>query len=551
MACCVPLQLCDPTDNRPIVGSLDTSTGVATWFEVDGTAYAGDPALLIACVPDVGDPIVSPLVDNGDGTYTYTDEDGVVTIIEAGDPCSGFDEAPIACDAVTAILASDGTDCGPIDPCDLIPAHTFASCMTPGQTISAAPVVGAPPTAIQSTELDRGQVGTVVYGDEPPFTHIPVGTFPLTITVPPANPDCVLALHVVHGGYEDPDNGLWGSSWEGASLDTSNTSDISAPKSICESYGNWPNDAIGQNVWIMDPLTGNGGSTIDLDFTKSGDNGSSKGAVLQWYWSEICEPTGIPLNCADFDVASLVEETVTNGGTSADIDLGDCPATYFAAGRHVLGTNTGGAPGINEDVDWFVATSDGSGLTETYDTNSFNTPGAVCQIGSAHGVVDAGTGSWTYDHMTNSTGQGSTPIFSNFCGLPLLCNDLEPAAGGGTSDSCEVTVTNSNCNKDGVVRCSVQASITICGDGDFDHTVTPLFNGVPVPYQTVGLSSASTSATGETCSTYAVAFSVTDFANVLAPGASVTNEFAFDASATGDGSFELSDWTAECEVIHI
>ena len=465
----------------------------------------------------------------------------------SADCCCAFDEAAIACAPGLSVLVSDGASCGPTDLGDITPSHAFAACSSPGETIDAVGAGDPPITGVTSTELDRGQVGALVYNTNPfVWPVIPVGTFPMSIPVPPSDPDCILALHVAFG-HENTTT--FSNELSGPSLDGSGAADLTNQATAVDTA---PGASMsGQAVYVFDPSTGAGGGTVDLDFAINGAEGD--GGSVQWYWDEICAASG-PIEVADLDLGNVVSSVIAGQpasdgvGTSSPIDTGGCDAIVFATARHVTSPSNSNA--LHVDSDWF-GISAGSEIYDTASTDCDFTSGAdpdgCCQHGSAHAVVPAGSGAWTWTYTTNAQWQNGIADSAKLSAIPIVC---ESDGGGGSVDStsqCSVEISNPNCAVDGVVRCSMRGSAKICiPDGETaDISVVPVLDGVELADQALGLE-----ATGAMCTTIPVAFSVTDLASPLAPGASTTKTFGWRV-AGGVGTVELSDWVSECEVIHL
>jgi hypothetical protein len=463
------------------------------------------------------------------------------------DCCCAFDGDSIDCAPGLSVLVSDGDSCGPADLGDIVPGHAFSSCASPGETIDAQAVVVPPITGVTSTELDRGQVGALVYNTNPfVWPVIPVGTFPLSIPVPASDPDCILALHVAFG-HEN--TATFSNELSGPSLDASGAADLTNQATAVDTP---PGNAMsGQAVYVFDPASGAGGGTVDLDFAIKGAEGD--GGSVQWYWDEICAASG-PIEVADLDLGNVVSSVIAGQpasdgvGTSDPIDTGGCDAIVFATARHVTSPSNSNA--LHVDSDWF-GISAGSEIYDTASTDcDFTGPGnddGCCQHGSAHAVVPAGSGPWTWTYTTNAQWQNGISDSAKLSAIPIVC---APDSGGGSVDStnqCSVEISNPNCAVDGVVRCSMRGSVKVCiPDGETsDITVVPVLDGVELADQALGLQ-----ATGAMCTTIPVAFSVTDLANPLAPGDTATKTFGWRV-AGGLGTVELSDWVSECEVIHL
>lgn len=119
------------------------------------------------------------------------------------------------------------------------------------------------------------------------------------------------------------------------------------------------------------------------------------------------------------------------------------------------------------------------------------------------------------------------------------------AAGISASALNTLNISNPNCLKDGVLKCSLRASIELCPDIGATMTATPVLGGGAVPSQVITFESDAVEAT---CATFAIAFSETDLA-LIAPAGATSASFGFQIE--GDGTATISDWYTECEVIPV
>lgn len=498
-----------------------------------------------------------PAVHTADGIVGDGSESGPFQVpLPCCDPCAAFDQAPIACPDALDVLVSDGDACGPVALTDVMPGHSFAQCSAAGESMA---VIGgaAPPPTLSQTEVGRDQIGELVFNNAVnAYPPIPAGTFPYTMTVPPSSPDCVLALHVVYGGVDSVtfQQSVNGPSI-GANADLTNATLVADQPPAAS--------RVGQAVWLFDPAAGTGGS-MALDFATF-IQGS--GGVVNISWSEICDTTGASLSVADFDLGSLVQAGAVGGATQGEgedsppIDMGDCDAVYFGSARHVLTPGNTGSPTSNPagqqfDSDWSQTSA---GFPETYDWASVDCTVApntgCCQAGSSSALVPGGSGSWTWTALANNSNQAGVADNGKLMVLPLVCEDFVPEPVD-SAEQCSIDITNTNCNVDGVVRCVMTGSVQVCVDDvsvATEVTVVPVVDGVEITSQAVGLSlPAWLSDTGPACTTFAVSFPITDLADVLAPGDQSTATFGWRASATaGTATVTTSDWSTECELIHV
>lgn len=505
--------------------------------------------------PDTGDLVVS-VTNTNDETFT----DSIP--LAADCDFSGLPDA--ACADVDGLVTAD---CEVVDACAIMPAHAIGQCCLEGETFT--PAAGSNVeviTDLAATELARGQVGTRVINPTPSATrpNIPPNTFPLTIPIPASNPDCTLALHVTFGG-SGPEGTL-----DGPTVVNGAGADYSAPVFVNENGVNASNGVPGYRngtaLWLFDPVTGAAGSDVILDFTTkitdtAGDPqvGDIQG-VVQWYWVELCDAAGaVPLDPGDFDIAGLQTAEVgaytaenTPTAASSAIDLGDCAGFYYGAARHVDQSGPGPADGLNVDSDW--ANPNNPAIIETYDTTSHQNDGS-CQMGSTFGIVPGGTGPWTYSATPN--GSSAVPVLtppnSGLTALSLASCDEGP--GGGDPEetaTCDVPVTNPNCKQSAVLRCSIRGAVTICVEPGDHLKATPKIGGVLISDQVVAID--NTNGTSSFCQTIPVSSTVTDMANIIPPGGSASSQFSWEVEAVangGNGTVEISDWEAECEIVHI
>lgn len=465
----------------------------------------------------------------------------------AADPCAPFSETAITCVPGLSLIASDGTDCGPIAASELSPAHAFGQCSSPEETITVGAAGGnAAPTDLTMTELSRDQWGNVVfYTGQAHELQMSTNLFPQTVPVPAVtNPaQCVLIVQVTFGGS--------GPSISGPSVTLSDNANYAAPVNL---YVGTPlAGSISNATWILDPSVGATGSNLTLDFT---DNTDDPHGTVAIFFYEVCDAslTPTPLSSSNFDIAGVVYEDGmvplgTPGGTSYTvtsdpIDMGDCPALMFVAARHVDELNNDKTNAA--DVDWFQASD--PGITEVNDVASVDDRWS-CQMGSASAVIPAGTGSFTFDYTTNNgvaSIDGEPGIYQAHA-VGLDCSTFGATAGSApTVNSCSIEITNPNCDQDGIGRCFMRGSVKLCPLPGETISAFPVVDGVVLADQEVSHQSPAGEAT---CETHAVSFPITDLTNVLAPGASATHTFAWQVDGIGDAEF--SAWATECEVIHV
>lgn len=471
------------------------------------------------------------------------------------DPCGAFDETGIPCAPGVQTVVSDGTDCGPTDVSGLLPTEAAGGCTATGETITVGTAAGAcdnPPTNLSMTEIERGQWGNVVfYTGQAHEQQIATNLFPQTFNVPAVtNPgSCMMTLQVSHGAGGS-------SSISGASVTISDNVNYTAPNTAF--LGLQGSGGIATSLFMFDPVAGGTGSTVTLDFT---DNTENPHGVVSYFWLEVCDTsaTPCPITKDSFDFSGLVEDTSTiplgtSGGastsvTNGPINMGDCPALWFATGRHVRHNNNDKTN--NADTDWIQITDTGTTTllgSETLDVVSVDDRWS-CQMGSGAGVIPANSGDfdWTYNSNFGVGSVDGVPDTGMFYALPLDCDSFTAQAETETTTgTCTISLANPNCLTDGVVKCRLTGSVTLCPSAGATISATPIVNGVALTEQTVAYESDAIEAT---CATFPVSFPITDLGTVLAPAASATHDFAWEVTGIGDATF--SDWQTECEVIPV
>ncbi len=134
MACCISSTLCDPATDLPVIVGTDLEDGTTSYFNADGSAFTGDPATLVACLPEETPLVVTingaPAGVTQSGTSDHIvdltiaaapvsnkiDSDGVTTAFDPAVDCipagafqkitdhHGHSEAAAGCDANELIL---------------------------------------------------------------------------------------------------------------------------------------------------------------------------------------------------------------------------------------------------------------------------------------------------------------------------------------------------------------------------------------------------------------------------------------------------------------
>lgn len=525
------------------------------WIDTDGDEIGDAWVSVPACCDEFTYVPFDPAV-HIDGAIEGDGSPGSPYEIPLPDPCAALiNNDPIACETATSVLATDGTDCGPIALEDLIPKHIFGVCDS-ANLPTVLPTGAAGPVAHNFTSmfLGNGQIGEIVIGGANPGYNqytAGIGNFPMSLPVPAHTAGCVLFLHLAYGGW-GAGYSTNGTGFTGVNADLATGSDIS--NSTALGTQPIPSNSGSQylsehQVYAFDGLTGGGGSTVDVTVTGAPPGGEG---VFAWNWIEVCDGGG-PLTVADFDVAAT-QQTLTGSSssagqvqTSADWDLGECPAVMFAAGRHVASdpndpsaTNT---PFTAQATDWFQASN--PGVDELYDFNSLNGYGD-CQMGWAAAFVDGGLGSWNWDKTSNEIhnhGAGGIAVPLKVC---------ETASGSGateTQDACSVDLENTNC-KDGLMKCCAEAVIILEVPAGEKVTVYPTVGGAV--HSTAVAELDNTNGTFDIVEERSLSFCVTDFANLVTPGSTSTGDIGIEVTnQTGVGSATVKALHTECEIIHV
>jgi len=555
----------------------------------DGTVLESQPVKQTCSatyLPGETLPYDADYVDGDGNTVTLTQgdpvPDGVVFNNEetvGGDPisvkahqnanvCDTFNEPSIVCDDVTNILASDGTSCGPINPCDLLPGHFIASCDSPGETLAP---VGDPNAPVESdfeaTFLDSGQIGDLVGDpDGNVATGIPAGTFPYDIAVPAATAGCVLSLHLSYGNEVIMFDGI-SITQSGSDVGTAmlvGTQDVNIGSSGPEA---------GQSAYLMDAITGGSGSIVTIDFVNHPEQPAQIDGVFTYHWTQICDTSDNVLNTSDFDFgavqftdADTPQGSATNGLSGSDSgewDLGPCPAIVFAAGRHVASnpnnpSASDSTPSAPDSTDWWQENA-GSGITELYDESSYN-HFYWCQMGWSAAFVDGNVGPWDWTYTGNELGQfagannfpGGPNTVAGAMAIPLVSCQTDSGSGAtlDTVNSCNVQVCNDNCKSEAVTKCTVNGGTDLIVPAGEKVEVTPTINGALITSQTFYYD--NTLGVTEVSIGSGIAFDQIDLSNVLAPSECADAVVGFQVTnSIGVGSATIRPFNVICEVIHV
>lgn len=564
---------------------------------IEGSGVTGDPFQIpLPCCDDdhVNVGPAAPAGPPGDGTETYieqpdpadastwivhywVDTDGdeigdawvaVPSCCEDIDLCEIFDEAPVACADAIEVITSDGTVCGPTPITDITPSHNFAACDSAGFAMSPSQPAPVAHT-FAAANLGSGMVGEMVYLN-PNVTNlfpagIPQTTFPLTINVPATSSNCAVFLQVSYGHESQPQSST--DSFEGISI-TQASPGLGPATLVGESDINPGYPGGQQTFWAGQTVYGfdgnGGGGTVTIDFTQHPAMlADSTDGVVAWHWVEVCEQSGDVLRISDFCL-DQIQKTDTpgpiglpegNGGDSTDWDLGDCPSIVFAVARHVASnpndisqtpTPNDGTVEIADAVDWWQPPGF---VDELYDETSFNHWGA-CQMGWAAGFVDGGQGPWNWYYQGNNGAQYIGSPEAGALSVPLCTCTTGIGAVEDSVSSCEIEICNDNCSQDAVVRCHVQASVTVEAAAGDKVCVWPTVDGAPIQNQQICVD--NTNGQNTAIQTFPISTILTDFSALLMPGECRTHVFAWRGETEiGGGTITVSDYHTECEIIHV
>jgi hypothetical protein len=379
----------------------------------------------------------------------------------------------------------------------------------------------SPDTGLVHTALDNGTKGDLVAGGS--ASSFPNSDYPVTLTMPPVAPGCVLMLQASSsfGSPSSPRKDMF--------LENQTGDLYAASKKICNLPFNTGIESVEAGVWVFEvgDDTGTAG-TVDLNFaTQPEPWAEDRAAALVWQWSKLELSNGQPLTCSDIDTAAAVDmlnaptadqlgqEDVTNAAPAAAVDMGACASFIVASKRHaaVSGTNEAASP---HSSDWFQHSS--ADFSETYDQNTENT-GTLCQLGQASGVLSGGAGSWTWDAGSNVV--IAEPSAGGWaCAMPLVCDeDANPVD---LSEPCPYSVANGLCAP-AVAKCVISGDVAL-SDG---ATLSVRANGLEL---------------GTVTSSGAFSFPLPDSAAVD-PGVFVSGDVQFGVSG---GSGDLTDVTMVC-----
>ena len=484
------------------------------------------------------------------GTVDVILEDGTTVTLAAGDVVPATSTGAVYVDEVTGaprcigdkltkeLLVADfpAGVCDPAIPVevltaaceklnikDLIPVCIVTECEFAGE-LGSVGSVPAPVLDLQMTEVQTGQSGFLVAGSPDSFIDAPVDVSP-TFAI---NPDCVYSLQVTYGGNSNPLPC-------NPTLNISGTTGLSAPRQLTYDKGVQANGtnttySVKESIYLFDGATGVP-PTIDLDFLQLGGATS----VVSYSWAEICDTTGEVVRSNYFSAPICSDSNILTGNTDGPYDLGGCDSLIFSSARHVAYNPDGGFATEGTDTDWFQHSLDGAGFTTAYEWTSLNHPSA-CQLGHLGGILDAGSGSWTWDSTANNLDTQHGAVMT---AATLNCEN----AGDGLLDSvesCSVDSENTNCLCDAMIECVFKGSVKLCAEEGTTITAVPVINGIA---QTTQAASASD---GQ-CIDHQIDSSFLDTSLILPPGGVYTSTASWQF--TGTGSYETTNTKLTCKVI--
>lgn len=157
--------VCNLTDSDMQTLTVDNSTGDLTISNGNTVNLCGVVSLC---------ETVTTLVNNNDGTYTYTNEDGTQTIVDIRDDSNTTYNLVDNSDGTISLIGSDSTNI-PVDICAIVAANcppVLTSISISGDTITYIDENGNPtnitithPTDIVTNIVDNGD-GTITYTNE-------------------------------------------------------------------------------------------------------------------------------------------------------------------------------------------------------------------------------------------------------------------------------------------------------------------------------------------------------------------------------------------------
>ena len=435
------------------------------------------------------DDIVTTLVANANGTYTYTSEDGTVTVITPDEAEWEYVQYDPNVHVDGNSPAGTGTTANPYQiplPCDCCFNRDEETCCVPS-TVFDDSALGTPgATEVASfNEIGFGQHGSEIFSDD---------LFPSTfqLNVPAASPGCVIILQLSWLDQQDDLFGADAGAGSVANVTLSSGTNVTAPTLIhSDSHwpqGNAPDGTIFQNIYAFDVNSAGSGSTITVNYPLADSSPTVDGAVM-WVWHEICgisvADLGTPI------VTSPTQDSPVNNGNNPDpaynwiqdtdpVNAGECDALYMGYARHV-GYDLTAPTDLDGPLDTSWATPSAAGAIEFTDhASGIRQNSALCQIGTTSGVIPGGSGpvSWTVGQnfqVTNNDQKARIVV------LPLTsCGLTGPGTGNTVSTAgCSMNLTHP-CDQgnDAIHRTTVFGGAKICAGPGNHFCVYPVINGV-------------------------------------------------------------------------
>ncbi len=492
------------------------------------------------------DPFEIPIVPPKECNFVYVDFDPAIH----GETDSG--NSPIVGDGTTANPWQIPRPC-----CEEVCSPSSDTCDIAAATLIGPTAGGADePVSLQAVEVACGQKGNFVAngaGLLEASDHWDGTTFPLNIPVPVATPGNVLALHVSYG------SALLGSGTDGyvSGLTLSKAgSDVGDPNQICSDeyweYGSTVRPMLGNSVFLFDVATGGSASSVTVDFANkeagfAADTGTGAfDGAISWHWVEISS-NDPALSAADFEIKGeygiINNDETTGNNADAPIDAGPCDSLHFAMHRHAMGEPPyqftdpqtdyfdGCYPGIWNDAQVGIA-----GYDQLYSNVTFNATSSPCQVGSASGFIEGGTGPITYNHLGNNVGTNGRE-FGGGCVMGLIACEPISTIPEETVDSqiCEVTLPAPAC--DSTLSCVFTAEGNITLDADETVSVVPVIDGVTIESERVDLDNTNGT----------FSFNVTTASTAVAAGATPPTVTALiRADFAGEGEVSITAGELEC-----
>ncbi|WP_298351641.1 hypothetical protein [uncultured Dokdonia sp.] len=441
------------------VALVDNGDGTYIFTDASGTATT------------IADTSISTLVDNGDGTYTYTDETGATQIIDISAEGNSFDNTGTGLlstnvqDAIEEINAAIGT-VGLIDNGDGTYQFTDAS----GTTITISD------TSI-STLVDNGD-GTYTYTDETGATQI-------IDTNASANP------------YDNSTSGLVSTNVQDAIDEILNQINSVNVTLIDNNDGTYTfTDVLGNTTTISDTSISTLVDNADGTYTYTDEMGATQVIDTNASANPYDNSTS---GLAATNVQDAIDEINAAAGTVALVDNGDGTYDFTDANGTTTTIADTSISTLVDNADGTYTYTDETGATQVIDTNASANPydnttsglaatnvqDAIDEINAAAGtvaLVDNGDG--TYDFTDAS---GTTTTIADTSISTLVDNADGTYTYTDETGATQVIDTNASANPydnttSGLVATNVQDAIdeinvaagTVAlvdnGDGTYDFT---------------------------------------------------------------------------------